>query len=194
MRMSEEILQRFREGYEQALAAGIPEANAMTLATAGADGRPGARVVLLKGHDADGFVFYTNLGSRKARELAENPRACLVFWWRETQHQVIVDGQVAPVSGSEADAYFASRPRGSQIGAWASKQSTPLDSRDRFVERIERFEREFDGREVPRPDHWSGFRVDPERLEFWYGREYRWHERIVFTAEGGQWRRSLVYP
>ena len=194
MKMSDEILERFRNGFDQAVAVGIPEPTGMTLATAGAGGRPGARVVLLKGHDADGFVFYTNLGSRKARELAANPRACLVFWWRETEQQVIIDGVVAAVSDEDADAYFASRPRGSQIGAWASKQSTELDSRDVFVERIERFEREFEGREVPRPVHWSGFRVSPERIEFWYGREFRWHERVVFTAGGDGWIESLLYP
>ena len=194
MRMSAEILRRFEDGFEQALAAGIPEANAMMLATADGAGRPGGRVVLLKGHDAEGFVFYTNLGSRKARELAANPRACLVFWWRETEQQVIIDGSVKPVSGSEADAYFASRPRGSQIGAWASRQSAELASREAFVERIRHFEAEFEGRDVPRPAHWSGFRVDPERIEFWYGREFRWHERVVFTATGGDWAQTLLYP
>ncbi len=194
MRMNDEILERFRNGFDRAVAAGIPEANAMMLATADAGARPGGRVVLLKGHDADGFVFYTNLGSRKARELAANPRACLVFWWRETEQQVIIDGAVAPVSDDEADAYFASRPRGSQIGAWASRQSTPLESREALVERIGHFERKFEGTEVPRPGHWSGFRVDPERVEFWYGREFRWHERVVFSAAAGGWTQSLLYP
>lgn len=194
MRMSDEILERFRSGFDQALQAGIPEPNAMLLATADSSGHPGGRVVLLKDHAAAGFVFYTNLASRKGRELAANARACLVFWWRENQQQVIVDGLVMPVSDEEADAYFASRPRGSQIGAWASKQSTELESREQFLARIERFEREFAGRDVPRPRHWSGFRVEPERIEFWYGREFRWHERVVYTATGDRWTQSLLYP
>lgn len=194
MRMNEEILERFSAGYRQAVAAAIPEPNAMMLATADGSGHPGGRVVLLKGHDADGFVFYTNLGSRKARELAANSRVCLVFWWRETEQQVIVDGAATQVGDDEADAYFATRPRGSQIGAWASKQSAELESREAFVERIRHFEAEFEARDVPRPAHWSGFRVEPERIEFWYGREFRWHERVVYTATGDHWAQSLLYP
>ncbi|GAB4171519.1 MAG: pyridoxamine 5'-phosphate oxidase [Wenzhouxiangellaceae bacterium] len=194
MRMNDEILDRFQEGLDAAVAAGLPEPNAMLLATSSTDARPGARVVLLKSHDADGFVFYTNLGSRKARELAENPRACLVFWWRELARQVIIDGVVRPVSDAEADAYFATRPRGSQIGAWASMQSTPLPSREVFMARIREFEQRFEGRDVPRPPYWSGFRVEAERVEFWYGREYRWHERIEYRAGDDGWQRSMLYP
>ena len=194
MRMSDEIVQRFEAGFDQARNAGLPENNGMTLSTADRNGRPSARTVLLKGYDADGFVFYTNLTSRKARQIAENPNVSLVFWWREHEQQVIIEGRATQVSDDEADAYFATRPRGSQIGAWASDQSSTLESRDKFVARIGEVEREYEGRDVPRPPHWSGFRVDPERVEFWYGREFRWHERICFSVDGERWSQRLLYP
>ena len=150
--------------------------------------------MLLKGHDADGFVFYTNTHSRKGEQLAANPRASLVFWWRENEQQVLIEGRVRPVTDQEADAYFASRPRGSQIGAWASKQSTELDSRQTLVDRVAELEAQYEGREIPRPPHWSGYRVDPDRVEFWYGREFRLHERVLFTVGDGGWERKLLYP
>jgi len=194
MKLSSEILERFEQGFGQAVAAGIPEPTAMTLATVDATGRPDARTVLLKGHDADGFVFYTNLESRKGRTLAANPQACLMFWWRETEQQVIINGTAEQVSDHEADEYFASRPRGSQVGAWASRQSRELDERATLIRRIEELEKEYRGREIPRPPHWSGFRVDADRVEFWYGRPYRLHERIVYTAADEGWERGLLYP
>ncbi|MDT8408738.1 MAG: pyridoxamine 5'-phosphate oxidase [Wenzhouxiangellaceae bacterium] len=194
MKLDQEILKRFGDGFDQAVGSGMPEPTAMTLATADAQGRPSARTVLLKGFDADGFVFYTNLGSRKAAHLAENPNAGLVFWWRELEQQVLIEGQASLVSDREADDYFASRPRGSQIGAWASLQSSELDQRQTLLDRVAALEREYDQRKIPRPAHWSGFRVDPVRVEFWYGREFRLHERIVFTADDRGWRRSLLYP
>lgn len=194
MRLNEEIIERFRAGFEQAVEAGIPEPTAMTLSTVGDDGRPAGRVVLLKGYDADGFVFYTNTLSRKGDQLAANPHASLVFWWRENEQQVLIEGQASPVTEEEADAYFASRPRGSQIGAWASKQSTELDSRQTLVDRVAELEAQYEGREIPRPPHWSGYRVDPDRVEFWYGREFRLHERVLFTAGDGSWERRLLYP
>ncbi|MFU8878455.1 MAG: pyridoxamine 5'-phosphate oxidase [Wenzhouxiangellaceae bacterium] len=194
MKLSSEILERFEQGFGQAVAAGIPEPTAMTLATTDAAGRPDARTVLLKGHDADGFVFYTNLESRKGRTLAANPQACLMFWWRETEQQVIINGRAGQVPDEEADAYFASRPRGSRIGAWASRQSRELDERATLIRRIEELEKEYRGRDIPRPPHWSGFRVDADRVEFWYGRPYRLHERIVYTAAERGWERSLLYP
>ena len=176
------------------MAAKAPEPTAMTLATVDAQGRPSARTVLLKGIDAEGFVFYTNLQSRKGQQLAGNPWVSLVLFWPETYEQVKVDGRAEPVSSAEADAYFASRPRGSQIGAWASQQSQPLASRALFEQRIDEFERRFEGQPVPRPPHWSGFRVRPRRLEFWYGREHRLHERVCFELRDGQWQESLLFP
>ena len=194
MRLTDEILKRFDDGFGRAREAGLPEPNAMTLATADAEGRPAARTVLLKGHDEDGFVFYTNLASRKGRMLAENPNVSLVFWWREHEEQVLVDGVAHPVPDAEADAYFQSRPRGSRIGAWASLQSSELESRQQLLDRVAALEAEYEGRDIPRPPHWSGFRVDAHRVEFWYGREYRLHERVCFTATDGAWRETLLYP
>lgn len=194
MRMNEEILDRFRSGFEHAVESGIPEANGMSLATADASGRPSVRVVLMKGYDADGFVFYTNTESRKGDQLAINPEAALTFWWRETEQQVLIEGRAAPVTAEEADAYFATRPRGSQIGAWASRQSRELDRRETLVERIAELETEYRDREVPRPPHWSGYRVEPTRIEFWYGREYRLHERVLYTAGDDGWDRKMLYP
>lgn len=194
MILRDDILQRFADGFDRAREAQLPEPNAMTLSTADDQGRPSARTVLLKGVDADGFVFYTNLGSRKGRQLAVNPHVSLVFWWREHEEQVLVDGVARPVDDAEADAYFQSRPRGSRIGAWASLQSTELDTRQQLLDRVRALEAEYDGRDIPRPPHWSGFRVDPHRVEFWYGREYRLHERICFTAADGEWRESMLYP
>lgn len=194
MQMSEEILRRFSDGFERAVEAGIPEPTAMTLATADAGGRPSARTVLLKGHDAAGFVFYTNLESRKASEIGGNPFVGLAFWWRENEEQVLIEGSAVQVGDAEADVYFASRPRGSQIGAWASRQSAELASRQALVDRVAELEREYAGRDIPRPPHWSGFRVEPRRVEFWYGREYRLHERIEYTAGETGWARRLLYP
>ena len=192
--MTAAMLARYQESFERAVAAKAPEPTAMTLATVDAQGRPSARTVLLKGIDAEGFVFYTNLPSRKGQQLAGNPWVSLVLFWPETYEQVKVDGRAEPVSSAEADAYFASRPRGSQIGAWASQQSQPLASRALFEQRIDEFERRFEGQPVPRPPHWSGFRVRPRRLEFWYGREHRLHERVCFELRDGQWQESLLFP
>ena len=192
--LSEDILNRFQQGFDRAVAANVPEANAMTLATVDPQGRPAARTVLLKGHDADGFVFYTNLNSRKGQHLAHTPQASLVFWWRENEEQVLIDGAVEPVSQQEADQYFASRPRGSQIGAWASKQSSQLQDRQALLAAVDETEARFEGQDVPRPDHWSGFRVKPRRVEFWYGQEYRLHERVCFTDTNGQWVPTLLFP
>jgi len=192
--MNDEIIERFSQGFDQAVEAGIPEPTAMTLSTVGEDGHPAGRVVLLKDYDAEGFVFYTNTLSRKGDQLSANPQASLVFWWRENEQQVLIEGRSQPVTDKEADAYFASRPRGSQIGAWASKQSSELDSRQTLVDRVAELEAKYEGREIPRPPHWSGYRVDPDRVEFWYGREFRLHERILFTAGEGGWERRLLYP
>lgn len=188
---------RFRELLERAMASDILEPTAMALATADDSGRPTVRMVLLKGFDENGFVFFTNLESRKGEDLAVNPRAALCFHWQPLEVQVRVEGVASRVSEEEADIYFASRPRGSQIGAWASLQSRPLPARQELEERIIETETRFAGGEVPRPSFWSGFRVAPERIEFWSGRTSRLHDREVYhadaTASGG-WRVERLYP
>lgn len=193
-----EALSTFAELFEEAKAGSELEPNAMTVATATADGRPSARTVLLKSFDARGFVFYTHLHSRKGRELEDNPRAALLFLWRSLHSagiQVRIEGLVEVVDGAEADAYFASRARLSQVGAWASAQSETLGSRDDFEDRIAQVEREFEGREIPRPGGWSGFRVVPEVIEFWYGAEFRLHERWCYECDAaGEWDKRMLYP
>jgi pyridoxamine 5'-phosphate oxidase len=171
-----------------------PNAHAMTLATTSLDGRPSARVVLLKGCDAAGFVFYTNLESRKSEELIAHPYAALCFLWKSLDRQVRIEGPVEQIADAEADAYFASRPRDSQIGAWASDQSRPLASRAELERRVEEFSERFGEGEVPRPANWSGFRVVPQRLEFWQERPFRLHDRLLFVREGERWRRERLFP
>ena len=192
-----DILSTFDTLFAEALAAGEPDRTAMTLATASTDGRPSARIVLLKAHDPRGFVFYTHLDGRKGRELQANPQAALLFHWPRVREgvQVRIEGDVEIVVDAEADTYFASRPRGSQIGAWASQQSETLDGRETFEDRIEHFEREFEGRDVPRPPRWGGFRVKPRSVEFWYGAQYRLHERWLYEgAADGTWSKRMLYP
>jgi pyridoxamine 5'-phosphate oxidase len=172
----------------------LPEPTAFTLATVGEGGRPAARIVLLKDVDASGFVFYTNLESRKGRELLATRHAAMVFHWPTLERQIRVEGRVAPVTDEEADAYFATRPRGSQIGAWASRQSRPIERPGDLDARVEEFEQKFDGKTVPRPPHWSGFRVSPDTIEFWKGKASRLHERQLFTRDGDGWRVQLLYP
>ena len=168
--------------------------NAMCLATATPDGRPSARMVLLKGVDARGFVFYTNLESRKGGELAANPHAALCFHWKTLARSVRVEGAVEAVTDAEADAYYASRSRGSRIGAWASRQSRPLEGRWALEKAVAEYTLKFGVSEVPRPAHWSGFRVLPARIEFWRDMPFRLHERRVFTAAGGGWSEDALYP
>ncbi|WP_132999090.1 pyridoxamine 5'-phosphate oxidase [Luteimonas arsenica] len=192
-----EALTTFDTLFDEALAAGEPDRTAMYLATATPDGRPSLRTVLLKAHDARGFVFYTHLDGRKGRELKANPRASLLFHWPRVRLgvQVRIEGGVSIVDEAEADAYFSSRPRGSQLGAWASLQSEPLESRETFEQRLAESEREFEGREVPRPPRWTGLRVDPERIEFWYAAEYRWHERWLYERDlAGGCSKRMLYP
>jgi pyridoxamine 5'-phosphate oxidase len=184
----------FDAWFAEARASEPNDSNAMALATADASGRPTVRMVLLKGHDAQGFVFYTNLESRKAGELIANPNAALLFHWKSLRRQVRIEGPVTRVTDADGDAYFATRSRDSQLGAWASDQSRPLASRalfeDRYAEMVVRFE----GQPVPRPPHWSGFRVMPTRIEFWTDREHRLHERRLFLREGESWREGLLFP
>lgn len=168
--------------------------NAMTLATVGRDGQPTARMVLLKGHDARGFVFYTNQQSRKADAIAGNPQAALLFHWKSVRRQVRIEGPISHVADAEADAYFATRSRPSQIGAWASDQSRPLDNRETFEARYQAIEAHYAGRDVPRPPHWSGYRVRAERVEFWQDREFRLHERRLFIRDHDGWTEGLLYP
>jgi len=170
------------------------DSNAMALATVDASGQPSVRMVLLKGHDLRGFVFYTNLESRKAAELAVNPVAAMLFHWKSLRRQIRIEGPVARVTEEEADAYFATRSRDSQLGAWASDQSRPLESRNLFEARYEKMVARFEGQPVPRPTHWSGFRLAPERIEFWTDREHRLHERRLFVREGNGWHEGLLYP
>jgi pyridoxamine 5'-phosphate oxidase len=184
----------FESWYAEARASEPNDPNAVALATADARGRPSVRMVLLKGHDQRGFVIYTNLDSRKGEELAANPYAALLFHWKSLRRQVRIEGAVAAVGAEEADAYFASRGRDSQLGAWASDQSRPLDARATFEERFARMNERFEGAPVPRPPRWSGFRVLPERIEFWSDREHRLHERRLFTREGESWAEGLLYP
>jgi pyridoxamine 5'-phosphate oxidase len=192
----QEALATFRGLLDEARASGDREPTAMTLASAAADGRVSARIVLLKNVDADGFRFFTNYESDKAAQLAAHAAVALCFHWKLLRDgvQVRVEGTVAKASAEESDSYFASRPRGSQIGAWASPQSRPLKDRATFEVRIAEFERRFDGMPVPRPPHWGGYVVSPDRIEFWYGAAFRLHERIRYEKHGGVWTRGLLYP
>jgi pyridoxamine 5'-phosphate oxidase len=190
------IIDTFNALLAEATAAGEPEPTAMVLATADAAARVTARTVLLKDVDARGFVFYTNTESVKGQQLGQRPQAALLFLWKHLrdQVQVRIEGEVEPVGAAEADAYFASRPRESQIGAWASAQSQPLPSRATLEQRVAEYTQRFAGRDVPRPPHWSGYRVRPDRVEFWYGMQHRLHERHEYAWRDGAWQHRLLYP
>lgn len=184
----------FDEWFGAARESELNDPESMALATAGADGQPHVRMVLLKGHDERGFVFYTNGESAKGDQLAENPRAGLLFHWKSLRRQVRIEGPVVRVPDSEADSYFATRARDSQLGAWASEQSRPLDHRETFERRFEEMKARFSGGDVPRPPYWGGYRLVPDRIEFWTDREHRLHERRLFTRSEGGWKEGLLYP
>jgi pyridoxamine 5'-phosphate oxidase len=184
----------FAQWFAEAQASEPNDPNAMALATSDANGAPHVRMVLLKGHGDEGFTFYTNQQSDKALQIAARPFAALLFHWKSLRRQVRVEGKVMTVSDADADAYFASRGRDSQLGAWASDQSRPLDQRATFEGRFAALKAEYEGRDVPRPPHWSGYLVDPARIEFWEDRPHRLHHRRVFTRVGTGWDEGLLYP
>lgn len=192
--MADDPHQLFAAWLTEAEASEPNDPNAMALATVDADGRPSARMVLLKGHDARGFVFYTNGESRKAEAIAAHPVAALLFHWKSLRRQVRIEGAVTPVEAAESDAYFATRGRDSRLGAWASDQSRPLDTRETFEARFDEMKARFEGGDVPRPSHWGGWRIVPERIEFWQDRAHRLHERRLFTAGPDGWTEGLLYP
>ena len=192
--MATDPFQLFDEWFSEARASEPNEPEAMAVATTGEDRRPSVRMVLLKAHGPEGFTFYTHEQSAKGQDLAENPQAALLFHWKTLCRQIRIEGSVERVSAAEADAYFDSRARDSQLGAWASDQSRPLDGRETFERRFEKAKQKFEGREVPRPATWGGYRLIPERIEFWTAREHRLHERRLFIRDGGQWSEGLLYP
>lgn len=189
-----EAVEIFREKFARTSELGMREPAAMSLATCGADGRPSVRTVLLRGVDERGFVFFTNSLSRKGRQMTENPHVGLAFYWDRWQEQAHVEGIVTPIDDAEADAYWEKRARLSRIGAWASLQSQPLDARETLLQRVADFEKQFADQEVPRPPHWLGYRVIPNRIEHWHGADGRLHERVVYELNGDRWVKGFRYP
>ncbi len=186
---------QFHKWFEQALAAQLPEPNAMTLATASPDGKPSARIVLLKNLDEQGFVFYTNYESHKGQQLKVNPYGALVFWWAELERQVRIEGQVEKVPDAQSDAYFHSRPLGSQLGAWASQQSQVIDKREVLLVKLQQLEQQYLDQKIPRPPHWGGYRLIPTAIEFWQGRPNRLHDRLFYRLrENGSWLLERLSP
>lgn len=185
---------QFKHWFEQALSAQLPEPNAMILSTVSASGAPSSRTVLLKELDPQGFVFFSNYASRKGREVDANPQVCLLFYWPELERQIRIEGPIEKIAAADSDAYFASRPRGSQLGAWASMQSACLNSREELEQVLQRLEQEYVGKDIPRPPHWGGYRVVPEAVEFWQGRPSRLHDRLLYRLLGQTWSISRLSP
>ncbi|MDZ8084507.1 MAG: pyridoxamine 5'-phosphate oxidase [Nostoc sp. DedQUE12b] len=186
---------QFKKWFDQALAAQLPEPNAMTIATATPDGKPSARMVLLKDFDERGFAFFTNYNSHKAQQLAENPQAALVFWWAELERQVRISGYVEKVSETESDQYFESRPAKSRLGAWVSNQSEVIESREVLERRVQEFQSKYENQEIPRPPHWGGLRVIPTEIEFWQGRPSRLHDRLLYSRlDNSTWNIERLSP
>lgn len=194
MELYKEAIEKFSEVYKRAQACGLKEPSAMTLATAAPDGRPSARTVLLKGFDIHGFVFFTNHESRKGQQLAGNPRAALCFLWQPLEEQVLVEGSVSAVTNDEAESYWKTRPRESQLGAWASLQSRTLDGQKTLEDRFVEFEKKYAKGVIPRPKWWSGFRVMPNRIEFWKAAPFRLHQRTLYENQGSGWKKTLLFP
>jgi pyridoxamine 5'-phosphate oxidase len=192
--LSQEIIEQFNKAFKKARVSGEPEPTAMVLATSDGNGLVTSRTVLLKALDENGFVFFTNTLSIKGKQLAVCPRAAATFLWKASGCQVQLVGSVKQVSDQGADAYFATRDRGSQIGAWASRQSDPLDSRETLIQRAEDLERKYEGTDVPRPPHWTGYVLSPESVEFWTQREFRLHDRFLYTLESGTWKKQRLNP
>jgi len=192
--LDEDPVVQFENWFLDAQTNGLENANAMSLATADANGMPSLRTVLLKAFDQKGFVFYTNYGSRKAREIALNPQAALLFHWLEFDRQVKIQGPVSKISTAESIRYFASRPRGSQIGAWCSEQSSPVGSRTLLMQAYESMKHKFADGEIPLPDFWGGYRVEPVSIEFWQGRENRLHDRFEYRRDGNSWKIQRLAP
>ena len=194
MLLSDEIISEFNRFYKKARVSGEQEPTAMVLATSDGHGRVTSRTVLLKALDENGFVFFTNTHSVKSRQMDQSPRASATFLWKASGCQVQLVGTVSRVSDEAADAYFSTRDRGSQVGAWASDQSAPLESREALIERVRAFERKFEGEEVPRPPHWTGYVLSPESVEFWTQREFRLHDRFVYRPKDGAWIKQRLNP
>jgi pyridoxamine 5'-phosphate oxidase len=194
MTLSREIIDEFNKAFKKARVAGEQEPTAMVLATSDGHGLVTSRTVLLKALDTDGFVFFTNVNSTKGRQMAACPRASATFLWKASGCQVQLVGAVSRVSDEAADAYFSTRDRGSQIGAWASQQSAPLESREALIQRVRELEEKYAGQEVPRPPFWTGFRLSPERVEFWWAREFRLHDRFQYTLDEGRWVKQRLNP
>jgi pyridoxamine 5'-phosphate oxidase len=192
--LSQEILDRFNQAMHTARIAGEPEVTAMVVATGDANGKLSSRTVLLKALDSQGFVFFTNLESNKGKQLLQNQSAAATFLWKHAETQVQLVGHTELVSDAEADAYFETRDRGAQLGAWASSQSRPLESRETLEQRVRDFEQEFQGKEVPRPPFWSGYRIKVETIEFWHGRKFRLHDRFKYHQQDGEWVMQRLYP
>ena len=192
--LAKDPFRQFERWFQEAEAAKLPEPNAMICSSATRDGKPSSRIVLLKGLDGRGFVFYSNYESRKGRELAENPRVSLLFPWFPIERQVIVEGSVVKLSREEADAYFHTRPRGSQLGAWVSQQSSIVPARTQLDEALKQIEQKYAGQEVPMPPHWGGYRVQPETVEFWQGRRNRLHDRLRYRRDKADWLIERLAP